>query len=115
MNRLNERFPLSHPDIRGLSPSKIPLLIVGTKYDIFAELESMKRKLLLQALRYISHVYGASLVCVSQKDKASLGIFRMMLNSMTSGTPLKKVTQYDGSKPLCILAGKCFFAIFVIL
>ncbi len=110
ISRLNERFPPSNPDLRGLTPFKIPVLIVATKYDVFAELESMKRKLLLQALRYISHVHGASLVCSSLKDKSTLGIFRMILNNMTSSAPLKKVTQIDGSKPLCILAGETFFS-----
>ena len=34
---------------------------------------SIKRRLILQSLRYISHTHGATLLCVSTKMKGTLG------------------------------------------
>ena len=41
---MNERYPSSHADIRSVAPLKIPLIVIANKYDVFGELESMKRK-----------------------------------------------------------------------
>lgn len=99
------RIPSSHPDSLGINPSVLPIVIVASKYDVFSELESMKRRLLLQALRFLAHVNGASLMCVSSKVKATLGYYRMSMNHYCFKGDLKKYSQLDTTKPLYIQAG----------
>jgi hypothetical protein len=44
-------------------------MIVATKYDIFKDMETAKRRTMLQALRFIAHTHQASLVCASSVEK----------------------------------------------
>ena len=48
----------------------IPTVIIGSKFDVFAnQNESVKKKVLCNALRYIAHTYGCDLVFGSVKEK----------------------------------------------
>ncbi|NWI47786.1 DC2L1 protein, partial [Picathartes gymnocephalus] len=51
-----------HPDYALVDPFPIPLVIIGSKYDIFHEFHSEMRKIISKTLRFVSHYYGASLV-----------------------------------------------------
>jgi dynein light intermediate chain 2 len=98
-----------HPDKASLLPFPVGLVIFATKYDVLvADVDPEKRKGLCKALRYFSHAHGASLVCTSTKDKASLNTMRNVLRQMLFGvTPKGGIgDQLDPSKPVCILAGK---------
>ena len=44
-----------------LDPCPIPLAIVGTKYDIYQNLDPEKKKIISKTLRFIAHTNGASL------------------------------------------------------
>ena len=47
-----------------MEPFRIPLVIVGTKFDLYQELDPEKKKVIAKTLRFIAHTYGASLyVC----------------------------------------------------
>ena len=48
-----------------MEPFRIPLVIVGTKFDLYQELDPEKKKVIAKTLRFIAHTYGASLyVCI---------------------------------------------------
>jgi len=50
--------------------SLIPTVIIGSKFDVFAnQNESVKKKVLCNALRYIAHTYGCDLAFGSVKEK----------------------------------------------
>lgn len=45
-----------------MEPLKIPLVIVGTKFDLYQELDPEKKKVIAKTLRFVAHTYGASLL-----------------------------------------------------
>jgi dynein light intermediate chain 2 len=67
--RLGEKWG-SHDDKGKVNPMMIPVIVVGSKFDIFAnQYESVKKKQLCLALRYICHSNGCDLVFASTKEK----------------------------------------------
>ena len=44
-----------------IDPLPIKLAIIGTKYDIFQDMDPEKRKTICKTLRFIAHVNGAIL------------------------------------------------------
>lgn len=51
----------NHPDIQKMKPFKLPLAIIGGKYDVYQEMEPEKKKIICRTLRFFAHYYGASL------------------------------------------------------
>jgi len=49
-----------------LESCKVPLVIVGTKFDLFQEFDPEKKKVIVKSLRFLAHTYGASLIVSSQ-------------------------------------------------
>ncbi|XP_006839527.1 PREDICTED: cytoplasmic dynein 2 light intermediate chain 1 [Chrysochloris asiatica] len=56
-----------HPDRELIDPFPIPLVIIGSKYDIFQDFDSEKRKVICKTLRFVAHYYGASLMLLEIK------------------------------------------------
>ncbi|WAR19502.1 DC2L1-like protein [Mya arenaria] len=50
-----------HADRNMLDPFPVPLVIVGTKYDLFQDMDSEKRKVICKSLRFVAHTNGAVL------------------------------------------------------
>ncbi|KAK2158860.1 hypothetical protein LSH36_162g01004 [Paralvinella palmiformis] len=60
-----QRIGEEHVDKDLIDPLLIPLVIVGTKYDIFQEFDPEKRKVICKTLRFVAHTYGAHLQNIS--------------------------------------------------
>ncbi|NWZ90476.1 DC2L1 protein, partial [Nesospiza acunhae] len=98
--RMWNNLQRDHPDSALVDPFPIPLVIIGSKYDIFHEFDSEMRKIISKTLRFVSHYYGASLVnsvVFLLIAKCSLDTFSFFLFS--------KSVSVDPSKPLFIPAG----------
>ncbi|KTF81166.1 hypothetical protein cypCar_00029928 [Cyprinus carpio] len=102
-----------YPDRELISPFPVPLLIVGSKFDIFQDFDSEKRKVICKTLRFIAHFYGASLIFTSSKLEATMSKSRSFVNQLAFGTErpyepfitfLKSIST-DPSKPLAVPAG----------
>ncbi|NWT10963.1 DC2L1 protein, partial [Vireo altiloquus] len=93
-----------HPDYALIDPFPIPLVIIGSKYDIFQDFDSEKRKKISKTLRFVSHYHGASLVFTS-KSEALLQKARGLINHLAFGYDKSKSLSVDPSKPLFIPAG----------
>lgn len=97
-------------DAAQLKPFPVPLVIFGTKWDVFASSDATpeKRKSMCRALRYFAHANGGSLVFTSLKDKTSMNNMRNVLRLLLFGVqPSKGVAeQLEPTKPICVLAGK---------
>ena len=102
-------FSLKHPDCQDINPFPVPLLIVASKYDTFCNEDSIKRKVLAQALRYIAHMNGASLQAFSNKDKGIATTYRATMTSHLFGTDKKTIHEVDSAKSLVIQAGSDTF------
>lgn len=73
----------------------VSVIVVGSKFDIFAnQYESIKKKQVCLALRYIAHANGCDLVFASIKEKLPSTIFKAMLSRyLTPEVPLLKVER----------------------
>jgi len=61
--------------------SLVPIIIIGTKFDAFAnQFESAKKKSVCLALRYIAHMNGADLVFASVREKLPSQLFKALLS-----------------------------------
>lgn len=59
-----------HDDRTKINFSLIPIVVIGSKFDVFAnQYESVKKKQLCLALRYICHSNGCDLVFASVREK----------------------------------------------
>ncbi|XP_048338969.1 cytoplasmic dynein 2 light intermediate chain 1 [Sphaerodactylus townsendi] len=97
-------LPKDHADRELIDPFPIPLVIIGSKYDLFYEFDSEVKKIVYKTLRFISHYYGASLVFTS-KSEALLLKTRALINHLAFGFDRSKSMSVDQSKPLFIPAG----------
>ncbi|XP_030915487.1 cytoplasmic dynein 2 light intermediate chain 1 [Geospiza fortis] len=102
--RMWNNLQRDHPDSALVDPFPIPLVIIGSKYDIFHEFDSEVRKIISKTLRFVSHYYGASLVFTS-KSEALLLKARAFINHLAFGYDKSKSVSVDPSKPLFIPAG----------
>ena len=64
---------VEHVDNGRVKPSPIPLIVMGTKYDTLRAngVSTAERRLLFQALRFVAHYYGGTVMC-SGGDGANL-------------------------------------------
>ncbi|XP_052042454.1 cytoplasmic dynein 2 light intermediate chain 1 [Apodemus sylvaticus] len=93
-----------HPDRELIDPFPIPLVIIGSKYDIFQDFDPEKRKVICKTLRFVAHYYGASLMFTS-KSEALLLKMRGVINQLAFGIDKSKSMCVDQNKPLFITAG----------
>ncbi|CAJ0920752.1 unnamed protein product [Ranitomeya imitator] len=96
-------IPNNHPDRELIDPFPLPLLIIGSKYDIFQDFESEKRKIISKTLRFLSHYLGASLLFTG-KAESHKSVFTVICKSFGIWTR-QEVTSVDHNKPLIIPAG----------
>ncbi|GMF51422.1 unnamed protein product [Phytophthora fragariaefolia] len=104
------RYGSAHPDKDEVTPLPLPVLVVGNKYETFRDEDSIKRKGVTQAVRYLAHMYGASLLFTSMKDKNLVNQFRSIMKgfafrAMARGTS----KEVDPAKPLFVPAGADLF------
>ncbi|KAI1894432.1 hypothetical protein AGOR_G00115740 [Albula goreensis] len=94
-----------HPDRELINPLPVPLLIIGSKYDIFQDFDSEKRKVICKTLRFLAHYHGASLIFSSSKSEGLMSKTRGFITHLAFGTERGKTMSTDPSKPLIIPAG----------
>ena len=76
---MTDRFE-KHDDSSKLNVSMVPIIVIGSKFDVFAnQYESVKKKQLVLALRYICHLNGCDLVFASVKEKLPTQLFKAMV------------------------------------
>ncbi|KAF0761709.1 cytoplasmic dynein 2 light intermediate chain 1 [Aphis craccivora] len=96
-------------DKKFMSPLPIPLMIVGSKYDVYQNFEPAKKRVLCQCLRYVAHTWGASLIFYSVNDTILVKVSKEMMSHYGFGTPYPKNHIYDSNKALLVPAGfDCF-------
>ncbi len=95
-----------HDDSRKINASLVPLIVIGSKFDVFAnQYESVKKRQLCLALRYICHQYGCDLVFASVKEKLPSQLFKAMLTRHVFDSTLQAKVEFDHNQALNIYAG----------
>ncbi|XP_064484627.1 cytoplasmic dynein 2 light intermediate chain 1-like [Ornithodoros turicata] len=108
-SKVADRIPSDHPDRSHLKPFPVPLLIVGTKYDIFQDVDPEKKKVVCRFLRNVAHVNCASLQFVNLKSESSVSKLKATLSHLGFRSSLSKSMQADYNKQLNITAGEDTF------
>ncbi|CAM9568448.1 unnamed protein product, partial [Choristocarpus tenellus] len=103
------KFGREHADLRMVKPCPVPLVVVANKFDIFKNQESGRRRTLAQALRFIAHVNGASLLFCSSKEKHLRDIFRLTLNKHLFQVSGRRVCETNPERALVVPAGSDSF------
>ncbi|KAF6773423.1 cytoplasmic dynein 2 light intermediate chain 1 [Paragonimus kellicotti] len=93
-----KRSSVNHPDIEMMDPFPLPLIIIGSKYDLFA------------TLRFLSHYYSASLYFVSSREESLMKRIKTVLSHVAFGTAESRFVQMELSKPLAIPEGTDSFS-----
>ena len=89
----------------------VSVVVIGSKFDVFAnQFESIKKKQVCLALRYIAHANGCDLVFASIKEKLPAQYFKAMLNRyLQPDLPLGRVER-DHNQPLNVYTTSDAFA-----
>lgn len=103
-------LPKDYPDRELISPFPVPLLIIGSKYDLFQELDSDKKKVVSKTLRFVAHYYAASLIFTSIKSESLMSKTKSFFSHMAFGLDRGKTMSCDSTKPLIIPAGSDSFS-----
>ncbi|XP_026212675.1 cytoplasmic dynein 2 light intermediate chain 1 [Anabas testudineus] len=103
-------LPKDYPDRELISPFPVPLLIIGSKYDIFQEFDSDKKKVVSKTLRFIAHYYAASLLFTSIKSESLMSKTKSFFSHLAFGLDKGKTVSCDSTKPLIIPAGSDSFS-----
>ncbi|KAK5882684.1 hypothetical protein CesoFtcFv8_021244 [Champsocephalus esox] len=103
-------LPKDYPDRELISPFPVPLLIIGSKYDLFQEFDSDKRKVISRTLRFVAHYYAASLIFTSIKTESLMSKTKGFFSHMAFGLDRGKTVCCDCTKPLIIPAGSDSFS-----
>ncbi|XP_049592516.1 cytoplasmic dynein 2 light intermediate chain 1 isoform X5 [Syngnathus scovelli] len=103
-------LPMDFPDRELISPFPVPLLIIGSKYDLFQELASDKRKVVCKTLRFVAHYYAASLLFSSIKSESLVSKTKSFFSHLAFNADTGKTMSCDSSKPLIIPVGSDSFS-----
>jgi len=103
--RINDRLG-EHEDRSKMNPMLVPVVLICTKYDEFAnQYESARKKIICLALRYIAHMNGASLVFGSVREKVPSQLYKaMLLSNLVEGSPQGKV-ETNQNQPINMPSG----------
>ncbi|ESO90153.1 hypothetical protein LOTGIDRAFT_192298 [Lottia gigantea] len=101
-----ERVGEEHPDKNMLDPLLIPTVIVGSKYDIFQDMDSEKRKVITKTLRFVAHTNGATLQFFSTKQEQLVAKTRALISHHLFDTTASKNMQIDLNKPIHVPVGQ---------
>uniref|UniRef100_H2TI91 Cytoplasmic dynein 2 light intermediate chain 1 n=2 Tax=Takifugu rubripes TaxID=31033 RepID=H2TI91_TAKRU len=103
-------LPTDYPDKELISPFPVPLLIIGSKYDVFQDFDSDKKKLIAQMLRFVAHSYAASLIFTSIKSVSLMSKTKTYFSHLAFDLDRVKTVSTDLTKPLIIPAGSDSFS-----
>lgn len=104
------RIGEDHPDMDKLRLSGVPLVLVAQRLDLLKQ-DTVKTKLFVRSLRFLAHLYGASLIFTSQQEREVQKLLALMRHVIFAAPFEQKVMQFDSEKGgVLILAGKDTFA-----
>lgn len=106
------RIGEKHEDLGVITPILIPMLIIGSKYDIFAsKFATNEKKVINGYLRLLAHTHGCSLMYTSYKSESSMNKVTRVLDDLAFSheTHTSIPLSVETSKPLNIPFGSDSF------
>lgn len=95
----------NHEDKDIIDPFPVPLLIFGSKYDIFQDFDPEKKKIISKTLRFIAHVHAANLLFISNRSENLVNKGRVAISNMVFGSAASKMPSFDYNKPIYVPFG----------
>ena len=97
----------SHEDRDRLSIPPVPISIIGSKFDAYAnEYDTALKKQLCMALRYIAHSNGCDLVFASVREKLPSQLYRSVLMAHLFEMPAQVNIEVNPANALHVRAGQ---------
>ena len=91
-----------HEDSSKVNYSMVPIVILGSKFDQFAnQYESRSKKTLCMAMRYIAHQNTCDLVFGSVREKLPSQLYRAVLNSHAFETEVGHIDMNHNNAMNC--------------
>lgn len=118
LNEIRERIVSSykgHPDANRVRPTEVPIVIVANKHDALRGMPTAERRCLLQALRFVAHYFGATLLTMSSGsgDNSTMrDAYRNFINAVAftpPGTAVKPSCETNLDKLVYITRGQDTF------
>ena len=108
-----ERMGEKHEDLGVMTPLLVPMVIVGSKYDIFSSKFTLAQKKVINGyLRLLAHTNGASLIYTSHTSESSMNRLTKILEDLAFSPQPSAVSMspvFDVSKPLLLPFGSDSF------
>lgn len=95
-----ERFGSEHNDKNIVTPLLIPLLIIGSKFDVFQELTGEQKQLISKTLRFLTHIHGGMLQFYSIKAEGLTGRAKAAVSHLAFKTTLSSTSSLESNKPV---------------
>ena len=89
-----------------VKPCEVPIVIIANKYDILKTKSVSERRSVMQVMRFIAHLHGASLYVTSSTEPSLKEGLRNFINSICFRLPLKSSCDVAIDKPATITAGR---------
>jgi len=105
MKKAWQRVGAVHTDKNMISPLMVPLVIIGTKYDLFQELSTSKKEMVSKALRFVNHYHGGMIQYFSTKAEGLSSRTKSVFSHVAFKTSLSKTASIDPGKPLIVPFG----------
>lgn len=104
-----QRVGHQHEDVSDVTPCLIPLIIVGSKFDVYQGFQVEKRKAINRYLRLAAHMNGAALFYCSIRSEVTVNRIKGVLSCLTFA-PQEPIPQsLDANRPLVIPFGSDSF------
>eukprot|EP00741_Cyanophora_paradoxa_P011177 tig00020554_g10797.t1 len=102
-------YGAEHADRNAVWPIGVPVVVLANKFDLFAKVDSSKAKTLATAIRFMCHLYGATVLFTSIQQEAQVKAFLVLMNHHVFKTSASKTVVVDPMKPLYVPVGSDTF------
>lgn len=102
------RLGETYNDLSTLDVFPIPILIIGSKYDLYLNFDPEMKKQICRCIRSVGHLIGASVIFFSSQMTMHNKVLRDVLNSMGFNTVARPIraTTTDYMGPLLMACGQ---------
>uniref|UniRef100_A0A5K3EIL7 Cytoplasmic dynein 2 light intermediate chain 1 n=1 Tax=Mesocestoides corti TaxID=53468 RepID=A0A5K3EIL7_MESCO len=111
INRTLQRLNSDHPDHELRTVFPIPLVIIGSKYDLFLKFKSEDQELISKSLRFVANLYGSALFFANASDVAITKKIKSYLYHLAFEFAKPNSTPVFENGPLNILPGQDSFSL----
>eukprot|EP01060_Flectonema_neradi_P018440 TRINITY_DN25277_c0_g1_i1.p1 TRINITY_DN25277_c0_g1~~TRINITY_DN25277_c0_g1_i1.p1 ORF type:complete len:393 (+),score=87.41 TRINITY_DN25277_c0_g1_i1:50-1180(+) len=88
LQRHKKKIGDDHEDLSQLQLNGIPMVVIGTKFDLFQDNPHIR--VMSKTLRYLCHRHGMHLTWVSTKDESSMTKYKSLMANLVFGTAFQQ-------------------------